>query len=72
MRNFGLVPRSTRFDTAAPPLKSKIATRRSRIISGVGLIGLAVVVYALAVGFGIEREIVGLLSFMPLRNQPET
>lgn len=63
MRNFGLASRPTRLDTAAPSVDVKNRNTAILIISGVGLIGIAVAAYVLS--FGVEREITGLLFSMP-------
>ena len=51
MRNFGLVPRSTSF-RAAPSDEATPRVVPVLAISGSVLIGLAIAVYTLAVGFG--------------------
>ncbi len=52
MRNFGLAPRSTSFDVAAPKVQIKTNGIAILVISAVVLIGLPVAIYALVVGFG--------------------
>jgi hypothetical protein len=52
MRNFGLVPRSTSFDVAAPKVQVKTHGIAILVVSAVVLIGLPMAIYALVVGFG--------------------
>jgi hypothetical protein len=52
MRNFGLGPRSTSIRAATHDVEAR--TRGTSILatSGIVLMGLAIVVYALTIGFG--------------------
>ncbi len=61
MRNFNL----THFDTAASLVETKSYDVAILVISGLGLIGLAVAGYALAVYSGIGGEAIEALISMP-------
>ena len=61
MRNFN----STHFDTVTSSVETKSYDIAILVISGLSLIGLAVVGYALAVSSGIGRETIEPLIFMP-------
>ena len=61
MRNFNL----THFDTAASSVETKSYDIAILVIFGLGLIGLAVAGYALAVSSGIGHETIEPLIFMP-------
>lgn len=53
--------------SALPVRQTEIKSRDAAIliVAGFGLVGVTVAVYALAVGFGIEQQIIELLRFMP-------
>jgi hypothetical protein len=55
----------TRFDTAASSVGAKSHDTAILFISGIGLIGLAVAGYTLAVSLGIGRETIEPLIFIP-------
>ena len=51
MRNFGLRSRSIHVSAAAPAVKAKNHGIAILVTSGIGLIGLSIVIHALAFGF---------------------
>jgi len=61
MRNSAL----THSRTTAPSVKTKNYDTAILVIAGLGLIGLAIAGYTLAVSSGIGRETIEALIFMP-------
>jgi hypothetical protein len=65
VRNFGIASRSVHSDAAERRVEVKNQDTAILTVSGVALIALAIIIYALAFGFSVEREISGFLSFLP-------
>ena len=65
VRNFGLAPRPTRFGPDEYPSDTRNRDTTIVTITVLASVAVAVAIYALASGYGGERDISGFIPFLP-------